>query len=155
MIIANMQVPSSNPLLPRLAAFVLGLLLAASVAYWVLHWPHQDAGRPLPPAAAADVAPAADPAALARLLGAESAMVMSPAGSDASNRFRLAGVIASGSGQGVALLSIDGKPPRPYRVGSTLEEGLVLQSVEPRRVALASDAQGPVRLRLELVPARP
>jgi len=94
-----------------------------------------------------------DAAALSRLLGGDIAAVAAPGVTDASSRFRLAGVIASGGGQGVALVSVDGKPAKPYRVGSFLEDGWMLQSVEPRSVALAPDASAPVRMRLEL-PAR-
>jgi general secretion pathway protein C len=83
-------------------------------------------------------------------LGAAAAPAGNAVAVDAVNGIRLTGIIASAGGQGVALLSIDGKPPRPYRVGSTLEEGLVLQSVESRRVALSGDAEGPVRMHLEL-----
>jgi general secretion pathway protein C len=85
---------------------------------------------------------------MARLLGAEA--VAQAAAPDAASRFRLTGIIASGSGHGVALLSIDGKPAKPYRVGSQLETGWMLQSVETRRVALATDAKAPVGLQLEL-----
>lgn len=152
MIIANMQVPLSNSWPPRLAAFALGLLLAGSVVYWVLHWPAQETGRPLPMAAVAPSAPAVDAHALARVLGEQAAPVAAEVPVDASSRFRLTGIIASATGQGVALLSIDGKPPKPFRVGSVLEDGLMLQSVEARRVALASDARAPVRMRLELPP---
>ena len=41
------------------------------------------------------------------------------------------------SRQGAALIAVDGKPGKPYRVGSSVDEGLVLRSVEPRRVYLA------------------
>jgi len=138
--------------MPRLAALLLAALLAGSVVYWVLHWPHPNRGAALPVATATDAPSQADPAALARMLGAQAAPVADAVVVDASSRFRLTGIIASGSGQGVALLSIDGQPPKPYRVGSVLESGLMLQSVEARRVALASDAHAPVRMRLELPP---
>jgi general secretion pathway protein C len=152
MIIANMQVPLPTHWMPRLAALVLGALLAASVVYWVLHWPRSVAGNRLPVAAASDAPTALDLPALARVLGADAGPVANDLAPDASSRFRLTGVIASGSGQGVALLSIDGKPPKPYRVGNVIEEGLMLQSVETRRVALSSNSSAPVRMRLELPP---
>ncbi|WP_342616550.1 type II secretion system protein N [Rhodoferax sp. GW822-FHT02A01] len=149
-----MQVTTPNLWIPRLSAFALGLLLALSVGYWVLHWPSKELGRELPAPAAANDAVLAKPEEIARLLGAVAAPMGNTATVDAASRIRLTGIIASPGGQGVALLSIDGKPPKPYRVGSTLEEGLVLQSVESRRVALSGDAKGPVRMRLEL-PTRP
>jgi general secretion pathway protein C len=153
MIIANMQVTTLNPWPPRLAAFVLALLVGASVVFWALRWPARETGRALPlPAGNAEV-PAASAPVLARLLGAGSTPAESVAAPDAASRFHLIGIVGLGSGQGVAVLSIDGKAPRPYRVGSVLEEGLMLQSVEPKRVALASAARAPVLFRLDL-PAR-
>ena len=140
--------------MPRLSAFMVALLLAASVVFWVLRWPRADAAgqRPPLPVASEDLPPA--PAgAVARLLGTEAVAVV--AAPDAASRFRLTGIVALPAGQGVALLSIDGKPARPYRVGSQLEEGWMLQSVEKRRVALASDARAPVSFHLDLPAKQP
>jgi general secretion pathway protein C len=136
--------------MPRLAAFAVGLLLAASLVFWVMRWPAGDGARALPPPMASEELPPASATVLARMLGAEAAASASAAPPDAASRFRLTGIIAAGSGAGVALLSIDGKPARPYRVGSQLEAGWMLQSVETRRVALATDARAPVGLQLEL-----
>ena len=155
MIIANMQVTLRKLWMPRLAAFVLALLLAASVVFWVLRWPLRDSAAPLPLAANTESLPGANSAVVARLLGAGLAPIATAVAPDAASRFRLAGVIASGRGQGVALVSIDGKPPKPYQVGSKLEDGLMLQSVEQRRAALATDAKAPVSLQLELPPRQP
>lgn len=152
MIIANMQLTSLNHWVPRLAAFSLALLLAASVVFWVMRWPQRDAGPALPLPEVRDDMPVANAGAVARLLGVSAAPL--EAAPDAASRFRLTGIIASGSGRGVALVSIDGKPPRPYHEGSQLEAGWMLQSVEPRRIALAADAKAPVGLRLEL-PVKP
>ena len=148
MIIANMQLITWKPWLPRLAAFVVALLLAASVVFWLMRWPTSNAGPALPLAVARDVLPAADVSALARLLG--EAAPLAAAAPEAASRFRLTGIVALGAGKGVALVATDGKPAKPYRVGSQLEEGWVLQSVEARSVALGADATGPARLQLEL-----
>ena len=59
-------------------------------------------------------------------------------------------MVAGNSRRGAALIAIDGKPARPYRVGGVLEEGLVLQAVEGRRAVLAASAEGPALLTLEL-----
>jgi general secretion pathway protein C len=154
MIIANMQVATLNLWMPRLAAFAVALLLGASGVYWVLRWPSSHAMPALPAAQAHDELPLADAAALARLLGEVKVMQSAVVAPDAASRFRLTGIIASAQGQGVALLSIDGKPAKPYAVGAQMEPGWVLQSVQTRRIALAADAQAPVALRLEL-PAQP
>lgn len=155
MIIVNMQVTTRKSWMPRLAAFVLALLLAGSVVFWLLRWPVHEAGTALPTPANTEDQPIANVAQVAHLLGAGQAPVPVSAAPDAAGRFRLTGIIASAQGQGVALVSIDGKPPKPYSVGSQLEDGLMLQSVEKRRVALAVDAKAPVQLQLELPPRQP
>ena len=155
MIIANMQLTTSKPWMPRLSAFVLALMLAATVVFWIMRWPTRDNGSALPLPEVRDELPAANATVVARLLGQGDAAVETTAQPDAASRFRLTGIIASGSGRGVALVSIDGKPPKPYHEGSKLEEGWMLQSVEPRRIALATDAKAPVGLRLELPVKQP
>ena len=155
MIIANMQVIPWKSWTPRLAAFFMALLLAATVVFWVLRWPGHDSGPALPLASAPDDVALASVTQVAQLLGVGVVASAAAAPVEASSRFRLTGVIASGGGQGVALLAIDGKPPRPYRVGSALEEGLMLQSVEKRRVALASDAKAPASFHLDLPAKQP
>jgi general secretion pathway protein C len=155
MIIANMQTNAWKPWMPRIAAFSVGLLLAASTVFWVLRWPVRDAAKPLPLVAASDEAPVASAADISRLLGAASSPSETAGAADASSRFQLTGIVALGSGRGAALVSIDGKPARPYRIGSQLEEGLVLQSVQQRSVALGADAKGPARMTLELPRRQP
>ncbi len=158
MIIANMQTTHHKAWMPRLSAFGVGLLLAGSGVFWVLRWPASASAPALPVADSAEEMPAADAPAMARLLGAAataSDTATAPAAPDASSRFRLMGVVALGAGKGVALLSIDGQAARPYRVGSQLEAGWVLQSVQARSVALGPDASGPVGLRLELPGRQP
>jgi general secretion pathway protein C len=137
--------------LPRLAAFALAALAAASAVYWGLKWPGQQINTQATPLAAQE-APAIDPLALARALGGGLAppAQAAPVASVAANRLALVGVVATSKQAGVALISIDGKPPRPYRVGATVEEGLVLQSVGPRRAALSASANGPPSMTIEL-----
>lgn len=148
MIIANMQLIIWKTWLPRLSAFLVALLLAASVVFWVMRWPARADGAALPVAAGPEGLPPADASALARLLGANAPVAQ--ASPDAASRFRLTGIVGMGSGQGVALVSLDGKPAKAYRVGSQLDEGWVLQSVETRSVALGTELKGPVLLQLEL-----
>ena len=98
-----------------------------------------------------DVAPA-DPMALTRALGGGNLApaAASPIVINAASRMALVGVVANGKNGGSALISVDGKPARPYRVGAQVDEALLLQAVEPRRALLAADLQGPVSLTLEL-----
>jgi len=144
------------------AAFVLWAAATGSVVYWGLKL----AGRSAPAVAApvaARAAPTPDPTAVARLLGASPAAAAPGQGPAAAptpvatlaSRFSLVGVAAGArSGGGAALISIDGQPAKPFRVGSQLDEGIVLQSVQGRRAVLAATPRGPALLTLELPPPR-
>ena len=141
-----------SPWLPRLAAFALAALAAASAVYWGLKWPGQQITNPATALPAQD-APTIDPLALARALGGGIAPVNAqaePVVSMAASRLTLMGVVATSTQAGVALISVDGKPARPYRVGAVVEDGLVLQSVGPRRAALSTSANGPTSMTIEL-----
>ena len=147
-----MQTNTQSLWWPRIAAFVLAGLAGASAVYWGLKWP----GAGVSPGAAsvlvADAAPA-DPQALARALGGGNAVAAPPAAVAAASvagRLSLVGVVANRSRGGAALISIDGKPARPYRVGARVDDALVLQSVAPRRAVLANSLQGPASLTLDL-----
>ncbi|WP_298932893.1 type II secretion system protein N [uncultured Ramlibacter sp.] len=133
----------------RGASFLLWALVAGSAVFWALRLAASPSGgavaAPLPRA----VAPA-DAALVARLLGAsaQSAATAAPVASLAS-RFALVGVVA-GAQRGAALIAVDGKPARPFRVGSQIDEGLWLLSVQGQQAALAASANGPAVLTLEL-----
>lgn len=150
MIIRAMWNPTSATATVRGASFVLWALAAGSAAFWALKLGGPSGVVDLPLAPARTVA-AADPAAIARLLGSTPAAgVTGTAPPSLASRFRLLGVAAARSGAGAAILSVDGKPGRPYRVGSLVEEGLILQSVQARSATLAADAHGPALVILEL-----
>ncbi len=108
----------------------------------------------VPPAVILAAEAAVDPAAVGRLLGASPvAAAVAPAPGMAS-RFVLLGVVADRSSQGAALIAVDGKPGRPYRVGSKIDEGIVLQAVEPRKARLGPAAEAETTLVLELPPLK-
>ncbi len=133
----------------RLTTLVIWALAAASAAYWGLRL--SASGTDLTTAAAPPAASAPDAQAMARLLGAVAAPVPVAA---ASSRFALVGVLAGrSSGGGAALIAVDGKPAKPYRVGAVIDTGLVLQSLGPRQARLGASAEGPASLTLEM-PAR-
>lgn len=131
--------------------FALWALVAASAVYWGLKLTARPGGPAMAPLATR-APPPADPAAMARLLGASPAAA-APVASLAS-RFALVGVVASRSHQGAALIAVDGKPAKPFRVGTAVDEGLVLKAVESRRAILAASADGPPVLTLDLPPIR-
>ena len=99
--------------------------------------------------------PAPDGQAIARLLGAVPvASAAAPVASIAS-RFALVGVLAGRqSGGGAALIAIDGQPARPFRVGATVDAGLVLQSLGQGQVQLGASRDGPAALTLQ-IPKKP
>ena len=121
----------------RFVTMVVWAAAAASVVWWGLRVgggaSQAPSSAPLPAVAPA---PVADQAAVARLLGAvaPAGPAMAPV---AANRFVLLGVVASPSKLGSALIAVDGKPGRAYRVGSKVDDGLMLEAVEPRKVRLA------------------
>jgi general secretion pathway protein C len=138
----------------RLGTLALWMLAAGSCVYWGLRLAPRAAPAPVaPPARQAFVA---DPAAIARLLGANPVTASAPTQPAASlaSRFNLLGVVASRSHTGAALIAVDDKPARPYRVGSPIDEGLVLQSVQGRKAVIAASASGPAVLTLELPPPK-
>jgi general secretion pathway protein C len=131
------------------STFVLWGLVAASAVYWAMKLSSAPITGPVAPPAPS--APPSDPAAIARLLGASpgTGPAAAPVASLAS-RFALLGVVAEQDGGGAALLSVDSKPPKHYRVGAPVDEGLVLQSVHPRQAAIGPSMQAPPALTLEL-----
>nr|WP_295786058.1 general secretion pathway protein C [Rhodoferax sp.] len=133
----------------RLATLGLAALAALSAAYWVLKSTHANS---VSTAASAAGYSALDPQALARALGGGG--VVAPAGVPVapSTSYVLVGVLADRQQGGAALIAIDGKAAKPYRVGATVDTNLVLQSVVGRRAVLAPAVDGPGQVTLELPP---
>ena len=134
----------------RLITLALWGAAGASVAYWALQLSAPGVA-PLGAAAAAQL-PQVDEAAMARLLGAGlQPSQPSSAAAPADSSLVLLGVLAgAGSGAGAALLAVDGRPPKPYRVGAQVRPGLVLQSLHQRQARLGADVQGAATLVLDL-----
>jgi general secretion pathway protein C len=69
-----------------------------------------------------------------------------------AGRLKLLGVVAprhEGEAGGVALISIDGKPPKAFRTGGTIEGDLTLQALT-QRGATIGPANGPAAVTLDL-----
>lgn len=143
----------------RWFAFFVWALAAAAGVFWGLKVFVRPAAPPPHAVVAANALPTAD---LTRVLGVPS----TPAGDDEEDaeaavpgdgRFVLVGVVAArgapSARDGVALIAVDGKPPRAYRVGAVVDGDQVVQSVEQRAVQLGPRG-GPARIALEL-PVRP
>lgn len=132
-----------------LATTGLWALAAGAAVFWGLRLANP--AQPVAPAATLPRAPAAaDADAIARLFGALPVEQAAPAAPEAASRFALSGVVADASSQGAALISIDGKPPRPFRVGSRVGEGYVLQAVDVRAATLGTSPDGPAAFTLQL-----
>ncbi|MGD9773484.1 type II secretion system protein N [Diaphorobacter sp.] len=131
----------------RLATLALWAMAGAGAVYWGLQLSSDQAG--LAPAAAAPEALQPDMQALARLLGVGP--VAAVAAPSAASRFALVGVLAgTASGGGAALIAVDGKPAKPYRVGAVVDSGLVLQSLGRTEARLGGAVDGAAALVLRI-----
>ncbi len=143
-------------MLSRWLTLVVWALVAASGVAWGVKL----FARPLAvPAQAALALPGvAAGGDLSRLFGVEAASPpvadQAPAPAE-SSRFKLIGVVAPAAAaaraQGVALIAVDGKMPRAFRVGALVDGDLVLQSVQARAVAIGPRGS-PALVALELPP---
>ena len=133
---------------------VLGVstvLVWAAVAYSAVGWVLRDSsvsetatGVANAPTSRQDI----DTNAVARVLGAPPQVAV--AAPTAASRLQLLGVLNGDANTGVALISVDGKAAKPFRVGKTVTEGLVLQSTQAKRVNLGATIEGPTTLSLDL-----
>ncbi|MEK8024672.1 MAG: hypothetical protein RLY78_3822 [Pseudomonadota bacterium] len=143
----------------RLSSFVVWALVAASVAVWGLRLAAR--GQAVP-AQAVVTATTGLPVLgdLSRLLGAVAAEALPQADAAApapawAARLKLLGIVAprgGGAAGGLALVSIDGKPPQVLRVGAELEPGLRLQALEWRVARFGGEGQAGFTLELPPLP---
>ena len=140
----------------RFVTFVLWLAVGASAVAWIMPWVKPSATEP----AAAPVPVAMDgavpPSDWSPLLTRGSAgPAVAPVASDAS-RFRLVGVagpVRASGGQGVALLSIDGKPARAFRPGEVVDGARVVMEVTAHTVKIGVPGAPPsLTLQAPLLP---
>lgn len=128
----------------RIAALLLWAVVLATAVAWGL--PLFTQPQPVPPSAALAGTPPPSGMALGRLLGeAPAEPVAVQAEVPASSRFQLVGVVAprSGAPAGLALIAVDGKPPRAWGVGRELEPGLRVLRVAHREVDLGAGGSAP------------
>jgi general secretion pathway protein C len=133
--------------LPSLVTGLLWCVVALSAGYWFLHFPIKSAHQAAPVNVTTGVPVVQEPVLLQRALGATA---VGSANVPEVGRLQLLGVIADASGQGSALISLDGQAPKAYRVGQTVSEGLVLQKLSPRRAQLGATLDGPGQQDLQL-----
>jgi general secretion pathway protein C len=113
------------------------ILLAASLAYWILQL-YQPPQRPLA-AVAHNAMPPPPIDAAATLFGGQVSKA------SASN-YQLTGIVSAGR-DSVAIIVAEGSPPKAIRMGKELVPGITLAEVHPRYVMLSD---GGVMKRLDL-----
>ncbi len=147
----------------RILAFLLWVLAALSAAYWLLKIVGLSEAPVTAGAVNADT-PAIDVRMLARALGPDAtptdrvlAVQAQPPAHNPGDRMRLLGVVAGRTTGGVALISIEGQHPRPYRVGSLVDDSYKLTRVAARSATLSPTQAGgpPFTLELPLAAADP
>jgi general secretion pathway protein C len=130
----------------RLLAFVIWAAVAASAVYWLLRL---SASSPVAPPYTQPVASATPPRGnLDPVFGAPKAAAptAAPVEPALASRFKLLGVAApreGGDTTGLALIAVDGKPARGFKVGAAIDGDLVLQSVHARGAALGTKGAAP------------
>ena len=123
----------SPPLSVRVATVVVSLALVASVTEWALKLMARRAPtEPLVVLPAADLearAPQIDIVPLARLLGAAASSELAG--------MRALGIMSdAATGRGIAVIAVEGQPPRAYRTGDYVASGVQIKEVRKDRVVL-------------------
>ena len=142
----------------RWVTFLVWAAVAASALFWALKLVVKaPQAPPQLQVAEATVAASGD---LTRLLGADAPAASAAATPEpsADSRFNLVGVLSPKAPQaareGVALIAVDGKPARAYRVGTVVDGQNVLQSVHARGAELGL-RNGPSLIALKIAPPAP
>ncbi len=134
----------------KITTFLLWALAAGSATFWVLQAVGATANDG---ATAANDAPSKQIVAIsdgalpntmpevAMALGAKNPVAPTAAGALAAMqaRLQLQGVVANGAKGGAALISVDGKPAKPYRVGTAIEAGLEVTSIKAREASVGTN----------------
>lgn len=135
--------------LPKVVTFALSVMVTASAVYWGLkEWRIQ--APPVVSTSLSKPAPVTTSMVARALGGGQAPVTAINVAAVTSTRYALVGIIAKPSGGGVALISVDGKPAKPVRVGAFIDDRLMLQSVEGRRALLAGGVNMPAEVTLEL-----
>ena len=150
-----MLAPTRNRLVLHTATLLVWVVAAICAGYWILQVVSgPKAGNQAMTAVASEPrANAVDTVGLARLLGAVGPQAAVPVSN--SNRFSLKGVVSGALGKEAALIAIDDKPAKAFKVGTAVEDGLILQSATARKVTLSATLNGPALMTLEMPPLTP
>ncbi len=138
----------------RLITFLLWAWVAGTATFWTLQ--NRGAGANNSDiVSAASTTPALTQASpvqeanlvgkIALALGAKTPAAESLAGGTGGTagavqaRLQLQGVLSVNNKSGAALIAVDGKPAKPYRVGSVVDSGWELLSVEARSATIGQN----------------
>jgi general secretion pathway protein C len=130
-----MAISQSANFISKLAAIALGLCLVGILAFW--------ASKLLAPRVAiAPIVVSAPPtdnqeSAFTKQLFGNPPVATATNNAPVDSRLQVLGVIASASG--VAVLSIDGAAAKPFSVGQTIAQGVVLTQVRADKVVIKRD----------------
>jgi len=126
-----------NKRLPLILSLAGLILLAASLAYWILQL-YQPPQRPMV-AVPRTAMPDPEIAAAGGLFGGQVAVAT-------ATNYQLTGIVYAGRNS-VAIIVADGSPPKALRLGKELASGITLAEVYPRYVMLSD---GGVMKRIDL-----
>jgi general secretion pathway protein C len=141
----------------RLLSFAIWALVAGSAVFWLTRLlARADAAPAHAVTVQANAAVAV--ADFSRVLGSTRVAAVDTAAPEVpvDSRYKLIGVVAprtASSTAGLALIAVDGKPPRPVSLGGVVDGSLVLLTVNHRRAELGpAGGDATVRLELPLIP---
>ncbi len=142
-------------MLARWWTLVVWALVAAGALFWGLRL--LVSAPPVPPSTPVATLGPAVRGDLTRLLGADPPPMAAAtaAAPPPDARFQLIGVVTprerSASREGLALIAVDGKPAKAYRVGSVIDGQTILKSVAARG-AMLGPRDGAPQVTLSLAP---
>jgi general secretion pathway protein C len=123
---------------PHAVAALIWAMAAGGVVFWGLLLT-APAALPVGGLASAPLASSQSMPTVAKALGHATSLPQAPTPNSAS--YKLMGVIASSTGQGSALIAVDSLPPKAFRVGQEVSEGVKLVSLSPKQARLKSNGQ--------------
>ena len=146
-ILRSLSPPFASTFL-RLTSLLVWAVVAYSAVVFGLQW---GGGAPVDAGVAGSeqkqVSPEVDSLSVSKALGV---VPVQSASANLASRFVLVGVMDGGPPQGVALISVDGKPAKPYRLGQTVSDGFVLVGTGPKKAELGPQMGSTPTLVLEL-----
>ena len=134
----------------RIVTFSISVLAAASVGYWGLKgWSLSPSS--MPSTVLAEQMPPLNAQTIARALGGGQALAVTASSpSPVTSRYDLVGVVAGQLRAGAALIAVDGQEAKPVRVGTLVDNDMVLESVNGRQAVLSSSTETTKKIVLEM-----